>query len=138
MVTDTYVGTRPGGAVASAWAVMHYLGRAGYEAVATRVLDMVDSYLEGIRQIGDLVPVCQPDLSIVSFNSPSVSTAALAEGLEARGWLVNTCREPSAIHSMMSLLHEPIREQYLSDLSDAFEHAKSNDVVGDTTERAYS
>ena len=82
--------------------------------------------------------VRQPDLSIVSFYSPSVSTAALAEGLESRGWLVNTCREPAAIHSMMSLLHEPVRDQYLDDLRFAFDHAQSGAAVGQTTERAYS
>jgi len=34
--TATLVGTRPGGAVASAWAVLTYLGRDGYMAVNKR------------------------------------------------------------------------------------------------------
>jgi sphinganine-1-phosphate aldolase len=40
--------------------------------------------------------------------------------MSARGWLVNMTKTPPAIHIiMMSLLHEPIRAEYLADLRDA-------------------
>ena len=39
MVTPTLAGTRPGGSIASAWAVLHYLGREGYVERASRIRD---------------------------------------------------------------------------------------------------
>ncbi len=38
MVTPTVAGTRPGGAIASAWAVLHYLGVEGYREKARQVV----------------------------------------------------------------------------------------------------
>src|SRR3546814_7833247 len=36
--TDTFLGSRPGGPAASAWAVMSYLGEAGYRRIARRIM----------------------------------------------------------------------------------------------------
>ncbi len=49
--TQTLVGTRPGGAVASAWAVLNHLGRDGYRKIAASLMEMRDAYLAGLRQI---------------------------------------------------------------------------------------
>jgi len=38
MLTPTVAGTRPGGAIASAWAVLHYLGVEGYREKARQVV----------------------------------------------------------------------------------------------------
>ncbi len=123
MITQTYVGTRPGGAIAAAWAVMHHLGEAGYLEISRRILEMSRAYVDGINAIPGLRVVGQPHLSIVSYAStdPAVPIAAVADRLRSSGWLIGMTREPPAIVTMLSLLHEPVREEYLGDLRQAVE-----------------
>ena len=52
MTTPTLAGTRPGGAIAAAWAVMHYLGQDGYCAKARIVTETRKKYEDGLDSIG--------------------------------------------------------------------------------------
>jgi glutamate/tyrosine decarboxylase-like PLP-dependent enzyme len=121
MITQTYVGTRPGGAIAAAWAVMNHLGEEGYLAISKRLLEMSKAYVQGIKAIPGLAVVGDPHLSIVSYQSidSAVPIASVAEKMREKGWLIGMTRAPSAIVTMLSLLHEPVREEYLADLRDA-------------------
>lgn len=132
--TATLVGTRPGGAVAGAWAVMHFLGRDGYLELTRRALAMSDAYTAGIEAIPALEMWARPDLTILNWGSPHKDIFAVAEKMQARGWLPGLTRNPAGMHLMASLLHEPVREQFLSDLeasvdeADGTGEAKSHDV----------
>ena len=117
--TATLVGTRPGGAVAAAWAVLTFLGRAGYQAIARRLLAMRDAYAHGIAAIVPLTVFGAPDLSIVSFGSDQLNIAALAAAMAKRGWVPGREHQPPGLHLMLSLLHELAREPYLRDLAAA-------------------
>lgn len=121
--TATLVGTRPGGAVASAWAVLTFLGRSGYHEIATRMLAMRDAYVAGIEAIDGMGVFGRPDLSILAFGAPESDMGAVAAGMERRGWVPGLVRTPPGLHLMMSLLHEGPRAQYLADLRAA--HAEA-------------
>ncbi len=115
-VTPTLVGTRPGGAVAGAWAVLNHLGTEGYMDAARRLSAMTDAYVDGIRAIEGLELWAKPDLSIINYGSQSLDIFAVAERMAARGWLAALTKEPKGMHAMMSLLHDPVREEFLADL----------------------
>ncbi|OJY74592.1 MAG: hypothetical protein BGP12_06430 [Rhodospirillales bacterium 70-18] len=121
--TATLVGTRPGGAVAAAWAVLTFLGREGYMAIAERMLAMRDAYVAGIEAIPGLRLHSPPDLSILAFGTPEKDMNSVANGMQARGWVPGMTREPPGLHLMMSLLHEPARPAYLRDLAAAVAEA---------------
>ena len=122
--TATLVGTRPGGGVAAAWAVMTYLGRDGYTAIAERLLAMKDAYVQGIEAIPGMRVYGRPDLSIIGFGDPSLDIGSVAQDMAGRGWVPGLLQDPPGLHMMMSLLHEPVREQYLHDLGAAARAAK--------------
>jgi sphinganine-1-phosphate aldolase len=141
MITQTYVGTRPGGAIAAAWAVMHHLGEEGYLEISRRLLEMSKAYVDGINRVPGLRVVGDPHLSIVSYESidPAVAISALAERMQERGWMIRMTRAPSAIVTMLSLLHEGVREEYLADLRACVEAVRLADPAGTaTTQPAYS
>lgn len=116
--TPTLVGTRPGGAVAGAWAVLNHLGTSGYADAARRLSEMTDKYVAGIRAIDGLEMWAEPDLSIINYGARDVDMFLVAERMLERGWLSALTREPKGMHAMMSLLHEPARETYLQDLAE--------------------
>lgn len=123
-VTNTLVGTRPGGGVAAAWAVLNFLGRAGYMAIAERMLAMRDAYVAGIEAIPGMQVFGKPDLSILAFGAPDKDADSIAAGMAARHWVPGMVRTPPGLHMMMSLLHEPARADYLRDLAASVAEAK--------------
>lgn len=122
--TATLAGTRPGGAVAGAWAVLNHLGVQGYEKAARQLAAMTDAYVSDIGEIDELEFWAKPDLSIINFGSRSVDIYAVAEQLSERGWLPALTRRPKGLHQMMSLFHEPVRPDYIADLKQAVAHVR--------------
>ncbi|MDP6343436.1 MAG: pyridoxal-dependent decarboxylase, partial [Alphaproteobacteria bacterium] len=117
--TATLSGTRAGGAVAAAWAVLRHLGEDGYVRVARDLAAMTDAYVAGITAIDGLHLWAQPDLTIINFGAHAFDIFAVAERLEQKGWLPGLTRSPKGLHAMLSMYHEPAREQYLADLAEA-------------------
>lgn len=114
--TATLAGTRPAGAVAGAWAVLHHLGEQGYRSAAARLADMTDAYVRDIEAIDGMRLWAKPDMSIINFGSDSYDIGAVAKGMSDRGWLPTLTRRPPGLHLMMSLLHEPVRHDFVADL----------------------
>ena len=114
--TATLAGTRLGGAVASAWAVLNHLGETGYMDAARRLSGMTDKYVAGIRDIEGLEMWAEPDLTIINYGSNEFDIFQVAEEMGKRGWMAGLTNRPKGLHAMMSMLHEPPREQFLADL----------------------
>ena len=51
-ITPTLAGTRPGGAISAAWAVMNYLGVEGYRAKQQQVTDARAIIEQGATALG--------------------------------------------------------------------------------------
>jgi sphinganine-1-phosphate aldolase len=116
--TATLVGTRPGGAVAGAWATLQGMGEQGYVTTARQIMELAQAYRRGIEAIG-LTVIGEPDLSILCFTSSELDMLRVGEVMATRGWLPGLVREPHAMHLMLSMLHAPALEDYLRDLRDA-------------------
>jgi sphinganine-1-phosphate aldolase len=118
-LTSTIVGTRPAGGVAAAWAVFNHLGVEGYKGIARDLMSMVDAYKAGIDDIAGLAVLGKPELSIAAFGSEDVDVFQVAEVMAKKGWLPGLVHKPKAIHRMMSMLHAPSLDEYLTDLRTA-------------------
>ena len=133
--TETLVGTRAGGAIAAAWAVMNYLGEEGYCRITSRILAIRRVLEAGVRELG-LTVWGDPKLSILAYGSRRHDMGALADALSSRGWFVGRLAEPPGIHLMLNLTHEPVIDEYLADLKWALEQAGaagSEQSIGDAT-----
>ncbi len=122
--TATFSGTRPGAAVAAAWAVLNHLGIEGYERAARNQAEMVDRYVSGLSAIEGLIFHARPDVTILNFGAGDLDIYSVADGMRARGWVPGLTTTPRGMHTMLSMQHEPARERYLSDLSDCFGTAR--------------
>ncbi|MBK0327782.1 aspartate aminotransferase family protein [Rhodobacteraceae bacterium F11138] len=115
------LGTRPGGAYASAWAVMQKLGVNGYRDLAARTTEAVEALKTGIAAIEGLRILGNPQGPLLSFGAAdrAISIFAVADQLEARGWSVNRVQNPDGIHAMVTARHRDVTHQYLSDLAES-------------------
>ena len=120
--TQTFTGTRAGGAIAAAWAVMNYLGESGYLNVVERILATREAIERGAAALGCHV-IGTPQLGITAFGHAKKDIYAAGDRLATRGWFVSRLAQPRGIHLMLNLLHEPVVKQYLDDLAWALEGA---------------
>ena len=136
MVTPTLAGTRPGGAISSAWAVMHYLGIEGYcqkQQSVTRARARIEM---GVAELGFEV-LGAPKLGIMAFSHPELDIFALYKRLFERGWVTSLCTQPKALHLMLSPFHETVVGQYLTDLTWAVAQVRGG-ITDAVTEVRYS
>jgi sphinganine-1-phosphate aldolase len=116
--SPSMTGTRPGGAIAAAWAVMHYLGEEGYLDNARRILATTDKLLAGIRAIPGLRVLGEPHAGVFAFSSDSLNVYELGDAMEARGWKLDRQQSPPALHCMITPAHERVADVLLGDLRD--------------------
>ena len=118
MITPTLAGTRPGGAIAAAWAVMHFLGVEGYRAKQKMVTDARERIEAGVKRLGFEV-LGAPQLGIIAFAHPQADAFALLGRLHQRGWITGAVLEPKALHLMLTPIHLEAGSVYLADLEAA-------------------
>ena len=117
-VSNTAQGTRAGGVVAAAWAVMNFLGREGYVHWARVIMDTVETLTAGINAIDGLAVLEPHELCIFVYRStdPALDIGAVAEAMTTRGWFVGRQAEPAGIHMHLNPVHAETADMYLEDL----------------------
>lgn len=125
--TDTFLGTRSGGAIAAAWAVMQHLGEEGYLRRAGMILDTVAALARGIEAIPGLECIRPYDLCILLYGScdPALDINVVAEEMVTRGWYVGRAREPrDSIQIAVNPEHARAVDRYLPDLETSVAKAR--------------
>jgi sphinganine-1-phosphate aldolase len=123
MVTPTLAGTRPGGAIAAAWAIMNTLGVDGYRAKHGQVTAAREIIEAGVKARGFTV-IGSPQLGIVAFTRDDVDCMAILGKLYERGWVTSATSQPRGLHLMLSPVHLSVAQQYLDDLDWATQAAR--------------
>ena len=140
-VTPSMTGTRPGGAIAAAWAVLEYLGEDGYLRLVGQAMRYIQRFFEGIEAIPGLKVMGRPAMTVFGYTSvdPALDIFAIADGLESRGWLVSRDEYPAnAIRFMQSPGHEPYIDAYLKDLREVAELVRRGEIVSKGGRAQYS
>ena len=125
MVTPTLAGTRPGGAISSAWAVMNFLGVEGYRAKQTLVVQARETIQAGAETLGFTV-FGRPQLGLMGFAHPEVAGSAIWAKMRERGWFTGSTSEPAGLHLMLSPVHAQVAGDYLTDLDWALMQASTS------------
>ncbi len=136
--SPTFTGTRPGGAIAAAWAVLRYLGVEGYMRIARQLMDARDRMQAGIEAIGGLYVVGTPELTVMGYGSRDLDTFAIAEQMTQKGWFVSTMSEPPGIHmGMPTVAHVAVVDGYLADLAQSVATVRAQKLTGKSREVTY-
>jgi sphinganine-1-phosphate aldolase len=138
-VTPSMTGTRPGGSIAAAWAVMTYLGEAGYLERVDRTMRYLRRWWAGIEAIDGLEVMGKPAMSVFAVTSKTLDMAAIAKGMEERGWLTFLDTHPvPALRFMQSPGHEPFVDRYLADLRDVAELVRRGELTAEQGRARYT
>ena len=118
MKTPTLAGTRPGGAISAAWAVMNHLGIEGYKRLQGQVCATRERVAEGVKALGFEV-LGNPMLGLIAFRHPDHHAFAIYGEIYRRGWFTSVTKEPPSLHLMLSPKHADFIDEYLADLADS-------------------
>ena len=118
-ITPSFSASRSGGPVASAWAVMRYLGEAGYLRIVGTLNQTKKRLIAGIEAIDGLEVWARPDGHHLTFGSRVFDIFAVEEAMAERGWLCNRVEAPDGIMLFLNMSHPPMVDDYLADLETA-------------------
>jgi glutamate/tyrosine decarboxylase-like PLP-dependent enzyme len=136
MKTPTLAGTRPGGAISAAWAVMNTLGVAGYREKQGLVCETRQRIEEGVKRIGFEI-LGNPMLGLVALRHPNHHAFAIYGEIYRRGWFTSVTKEPPSLHLMLSPKHADVVDDYLADL-EASVATVAGGLAGPKVEARYS
>jgi sphinganine-1-phosphate aldolase len=121
-------GTRPGGAIAAAWATMQKFGQEGYMEQFRKTLDVKKRFCEGVNAIDGMKVCGDPKTTVISFESTdkSLSAYAVADQMTERGWFFDKMQKPQAIHLTIMPIHANTVEDFLTDLAECVQIVRDN------------
>ena len=122
-------GSRNGGPVASAWAVMRYLGFNGYRERVAKILETKLRLIAGLGDIGGFMVLGEPEGGHFAFVSTDQDTAAVAQAMTGRGWMLARGEDPAAIMVLLNCRHGEIADEFLNDLRAAVDDVASGRVA---------
>jgi sphinganine-1-phosphate aldolase len=113
------LGTKSGGPIAAAWAVLQHLGDDGYMRVTAAARRATLAIADGIAATAGLVLRAQPETTLLAFGATdpeALDIYAVADDLRRRGWYVDRQGPPPSLHLTVNAVHESRVEGFLGDL----------------------
>lgn len=135
--SPTMAGSRPGGAIAAAWAVLNYLGEEGYKRLARVIMDTARALMDGINRIDGLRVMGEPDMSVFAFTSEDLDIYAVGDAMDARGWHPDRQQKPPSLHLMVTPVHESIVEPFLADLRESVGAVRAGETAAKGSAAVY-
>lgn len=123
MTTPTASGSRPGGAIAGAWAVQHYLGQNGYMERAQQVAEAHSIIARGVEEFG-LHALHAEALPILALATPKGQMGPIWSGLRKQGWYLGGVQTPEALHMMVQPNHLRVAHELVAAIGQAVEGAR--------------
>ncbi len=118
-------GTRPGGAIAAAWAAVQFLGREGYIQLCRDTMQAVTAFAENIRSIPELKILGKPQATILAIASDKLDIYEVGDELGLLGWPCDRQQMPPSLHLSITPAHGPLAADFLRDLKLAVKKAKA-------------
>jgi len=127
------LGTKSGGSMASAWAVMHFLGDDGYLRLTRQAREATLQLAAIIHDSTELVLRAKPESTLLCFGAkdPTVlNIFAVADELSKCGWYVDRQTPPDSLHCTVNAIHHDKIEWFAKDLRNSVETVLSQRSTG--------
>ncbi len=118
-VSPTMMGTRPGGPIAAAWAILNFLGEEGYLKLTSTVMQTAHKVREGIAALPGIHVLSDPDMSVMALVSDQLDVYQIGDELTLRGWHLDRQQFPPSLHMTIVPAHALVADRFLCDLKDS-------------------
>ncbi len=110
------LGSKPGGAIAAAWAALSGIGIEGYCELSEKALEATRKIVDAIKGIKDLELMTVPDMTIIAFTASDINIYEVADELNIKGWNFERLQKPAGIHLTVSQVHLEHCDLFIKDL----------------------
>jgi sphinganine-1-phosphate aldolase len=127
------LGTKGGGAIASAWAVLHHLGDDGYLRLTAGARRSADRLAAAVASMPGIVLRAEPDATLVAFGAAEpdkLDVFAVADELWRRGWYVDKQGPPPSLHCTVNAVHERTLDDFVAALGSSIETVREANAAG--------
>jgi len=127
------LGTKSGGSMGAAWAVMQYLGDDGYLRLTAAARTATEQLADSIAAHPDLRLLAVPDTMLLSFvaaDPEALDVFAVADALWRRGWYVDRQGPPSSLHCTVNAVHAGRIDAFVADLHESIDEVKAAHAAG--------
>ena len=114
--SPTMTGTRPGGAIAAAWAVLNFLGEEGYLRLARTVMQTTARLRDGVNAMAGLRVLGRPEMSVLAIASDQDNIYEIGDEMNVRGWQLDRQQFPPSLHLTVNYAHRDVADRFLPDL----------------------
>ena len=128
------LGTKSGGSMGAAWAVMHYLGDEGYLRLTAAARTATEQLAAAVVAHPDLRLLAAPDTMLLSFvaaEPAALDVFAVADALWRRGWYIDRQGPPSSLHCTVNAVHEGRIDAFVADLHESIAEVKAVHAAGE-------
>ena len=122
--SPTMAGTRPGGAIAAAWAIMNHLGEEGYLSIADAVMKTTAGLRDGIHAMDGVKVLGDPEMSILAIASDRLNIYQIGDEMTLRGWYMDRQQFPPSLHITVNFAHAELTDVFLRDLAESVAQVK--------------
>src|SRR5690606_16322973 len=112
--SPSFPGSKPGGAIATAWAAMMSMGESGYIAEAKKIKAVAEKLVTELSEISEIELIGKSLYGIVCIKSATkkLSIYAVADVLAEKGWHFDRNQKPESIHLTLSPHHEAFIDEF--------------------------
>jgi len=110
------LGTKSGGPIAAAWAVLRYLGEDGYLRLTRMALEATTELIAGLRAMPGARVLGAPEATLVAFTFADADPFAVGAALAERGWVVDQQQPPPSLHCTVNAVHAGVIPEFLAEL----------------------
>ena len=121
--SPSVLGTRAGGPIAAAWAIMNYLGIEGYKRIAGTIKNTVDEFKKRVDAQAGVKLAVSPDMSVMCLVGDGVDIYQVGDGMTKRGWHLDRQQNPAGLHLTVTYAHAEVIEDFFKDLKISVEEA---------------
>lgn len=135
--TPTLTGSRPIGAVVSAWAVMNYLGLDGYRDRVRKTLLAKAQMIEAVTSVDGIRQTGNPEGGLIAFHGDDLNMLAVRDGMTARGWHTGIVIEPAGFQMILNYRSATIVNAISADLAEVVGGVRAGRLKATGTDMSY-
>jgi sphinganine-1-phosphate aldolase len=127
------LGTKGGGSMAAAWAVMNYLGNDGYMRLTAAARSACQELAAEVASISELSLRAEPQSTLLAFGAADdslIDVFAVADALWKRGWYLDRQGPPPSLHCTVNAVHDGLIDEFVGDLKAAIGEAQTAHETG--------
>ncbi|MCT4642217.1 MAG: aspartate aminotransferase family protein [Bacteriovoracaceae bacterium] len=127
-------GTRPGGAIAAAWATLKKMGKNGYMEQAKRTITVANEFKRRINEIDGLQICGDPKATLFSFRSTNkdLDIYAVADQMTEKKWFFDRQQYPASVHMTVMPIHDAYIDGFIEDLKESVAHVYAHPELKDS------